>query len=342
MGRVPRHPAEDLGRRGERTECSRRLRRRPRALGRALGEQVAGCGRQEHRPDEVRAAALVLLRARLAVLVAADRHVLGAVVRGELAAAQRERRGRDREEARDELARRGRRRERRRLCSTTALPSIEASTRGRSIGSCALGQRALHLRQEREHLGEPRRAAQERVRHLGGAQALAARDHLQLAVGVRTAQAHARGPCTSTPFASAIPPSRTLSSLTAWSVAGARPAAARRRAGAPVADRLPVERDDGHDLADRRGRERLVGSRKASSANAPSRAGSSSSSKLRVTPGEHSGAGGGREQDSAGAPPDVRGRRSRARCRWPRRARRRRRRPRRPGARRGPGRSSST
>jgi DNA-binding SARP family transcriptional activator len=40
-------------------------------------------------------------------------------------------------------------------------------------------------------------------------------------------QAHARGPCTSTPFASAMPPSLTFSSLTPRSVAAGRPGAAR-------------------------------------------------------------------------------------------------------------------
>ena len=55
-----------------------------------LGREVRGGRREQHRPDEMRAAALVLLRTLLTVLVGADRHVLGTVVLGELAAAQRE------------------------------------------------------------------------------------------------------------------------------------------------------------------------------------------------------------------------------------------------------------
>ena len=51
------------------------------------------------------AAALVLFRARLAMLVAPDRNMLGAVVRGDVRTADGKRRGRERERAGEELLR---------------------------------------------------------------------------------------------------------------------------------------------------------------------------------------------------------------------------------------------
>src|SRR3954469_6674802 len=99
--RVARHPAEDLRRRAERADLRSRARGVAPALGRARRERVADRGCREQRADQVGAAALVLLRARLAVLVRADRDVLGAVVAGELRATQRVRRRREREDAAD-------------------------------------------------------------------------------------------------------------------------------------------------------------------------------------------------------------------------------------------------
>src|SRR5207302_10574603 len=49
--RVPRHPAEELRRRGDRTELSGRLCLAPVPLRRKPGEDVAGRGRDEKRPD---------------------------------------------------------------------------------------------------------------------------------------------------------------------------------------------------------------------------------------------------------------------------------------------------
>ena len=79
------------------------------ARGRPGGEDVARRRGGEQRADQVRAAAFVLLRALLAVLVRPDRDVLGAVVGGELAAAEREHGRSERERAGEELARRRRR-----------------------------------------------------------------------------------------------------------------------------------------------------------------------------------------------------------------------------------------
>src|SRR5581483_5224546 len=132
MRRVPRHPAEDLGRRDERAERRGGLRGGPEPARYAVGGEVPGGGREEHRADEVRPTALVLLRARLSVLVRADGDVLGAVVLRELAAAS------DRRAVASSRAA-GRRLVRRRPFRTTALPSIETSTRGRSSGSRASG-----------------------------------------------------------------------------------------------------------------------------------------------------------------------------------------------------------
>ena len=143
----------------------------------------------------MRAAALVLLRPRLAVLVGADRDVLRAVVGRELASAQRERRGREREDAVTSSRAAGRSEARSQaLQDDRASPSIDASTCGRSHGSSACGQRALDLRQQGERLGQPRGAAQDRVLDDRAAEPLAPRDDLQLAVVVRTAQAQAVGP----------------------------------------------------------------------------------------------------------------------------------------------------
>src|SRR3954468_14988556 len=100
---MSRHPAEELGRRGDRTDLGSRLRGAPMPLGSEAGEDVPDRGRRDERPDEMSAAALVLARRTLPVLVAADRDVLRAVVRGELAATQRKHRRRDRGDSGQQL-----------------------------------------------------------------------------------------------------------------------------------------------------------------------------------------------------------------------------------------------
>ena len=72
-------------------------------LGRKGCERIADCRGEHERPDEMPSAALMLLRGALAMLVGADRDVLGAVVGGELAGAQREHRRRDGHDRREEL-----------------------------------------------------------------------------------------------------------------------------------------------------------------------------------------------------------------------------------------------
>src|SRR5205823_3721602 len=84
------HPAEDLRRRCERSELRGKSRGGTQMLRRSGRQRVADRRRRKERADEVRAAALVLLRAQLAVLVGPDRDVLGAMIGGEVGAAKRE------------------------------------------------------------------------------------------------------------------------------------------------------------------------------------------------------------------------------------------------------------
>ena len=194
----------------------------PVALRRLLGGEVAGGRRERASGRQMRAAALVLLRPRLAVLVGADRDVLGAVVLGELAAAQRERRGREREQrCVEQLARGGPKPTRFATpCSTTALPSI-AAEHARALASAARASGSARFT-----CGSSANASASRAgpRSSGFVTLEAARRRLRRATtfsspsSVRMAHAQAVGPCTSTPFASAMPPSRTLS-LTPRSVA---------------------------------------------------------------------------------------------------------------------------
>ena len=136
----------------------------------------------EERADHVRAAALVLPRARLAVLVAPDRDVLGAVVLGERRTAERHRRGPEREQRGQRLLRAGLRPRAEAAWMATMLPAMAPSTPGRWKGSFASGRRAAHRREEREDLGDARGAADEPSFDVHRAQRLAARGDLQLAV----------------------------------------------------------------------------------------------------------------------------------------------------------------
>ena len=144
-----------------RAELRRRARVRcARAAGAKSGEDVADGGRRDERADEMAAAALVLLRRAVAVLVRADRDVLGAVIRGELRAAQREHGRREREQPREKLLRGGP--QALRLADAAhgdrRAPTIDASD-ARALHRQLRGrQRALHLRQQRQRLREPRRA----------------------------------------------------------------------------------------------------------------------------------------------------------------------------------------
>src|SRR5712691_556922 len=84
------HPAEDLGRCGDRADLGRAARMPAEPQRREVRKQVSDRRRRHEWAHEVAAAALVLLLSLVAVLVAADRDVLGTVVAGELGAVERE------------------------------------------------------------------------------------------------------------------------------------------------------------------------------------------------------------------------------------------------------------
>ncbi len=162
----------------------------------------------------MRAAALVLARSGLAVLVAPDRDVLGAVVGGELGATQRHRRpGTSARSAaalscadRAEPARPNARR------SERGCRPSPRSTRPCRNGSSASGSARCTRRQHGQQLSppvpSPRRsgdATSARAKRL-----LARGDAAALRRRPRTAQAQECGPCTSTPFPSAMPPEPNL------------------------------------------------------------------------------------------------------------------------------------
>jgi hypothetical protein len=99
----------------------------------------------------MRAAALVLLLARLAVLVRADRDVLGAVVGGELGAAQRDDGRSERRDPGDDSFAAGESCCEPRAIWVDAAPAIIASGRAaartgasrRAAGACAVGSSAI-------------------------------------------------------------------------------------------------------------------------------------------------------------------------------------------------------
>ena len=103
-------PGEHLDGRGGRGERDGAAGQRPRTLDHAAQQQGAGHVGGEHRRDQVRAAAVVLLvgvgrvRGVVGRLVGGDRLVLDAVVLRQLARAQREHGGRERDQRRGRLA----------------------------------------------------------------------------------------------------------------------------------------------------------------------------------------------------------------------------------------------
>ena len=136
----------------------------------------------EQGPEQVRPAALVLLLRSLAVLVRPDGDVLGAVVRRDVTAAQRERRRRNRQEAAREL-----------LCRRAELRVAHEPDDNRGAEhrrehdrtlerQPSLRQCAPDLRDDRDRVGQPCGAAEQRTLDLGAAETLLARDHFQLAL----------------------------------------------------------------------------------------------------------------------------------------------------------------
>ena len=218
--------------------------------------------RREQRPDQVRAAALVLARARLVVLVAC---------RSRCARRRGTRRGRCRaatSSAGASASRPGSELLRDRPEPRAADDADADGAREHRGEHARLLERQLRLGQAplaaRAGRRSPRRAA--RARAGSGSRSCCRSSRLRSAAtfsvpsGRRTAHAHEVGPCTSTPFRSAIPPRRSFSSAIAFSVA---PLSSKRRlerrGGLAARDRLAVQLDDRHQLAHRRRRERLLG-----------------------------------------------------------------------------------
>ncbi len=212
MGRMPSHPGKDLDCSPDRADRTNRTCGRPRPRGGASRKARWHGAREHQRPDEMAAAAIVLLRRRLTGLVRADRDVLGSVVGGELATSQRHDRRCDRRDRGDRLAggeaeastasplrrppmRRRRRRRRGAARTGTVRPATPSSRRAarREPPPSRNGPRTNGV----ETLSPKRRLRPD-----------AARIEPSLA---RTAAPHDVGPWTRTPFESAIPPSRSFS-----------------------------------------------------------------------------------------------------------------------------------
>ena len=160
-------PGEDLDGRGGRGERDGAAGQRPRPLDRAPQQQRPGHVGGEHRRDEVGAAAVVLLvgvggvRGVVGRLVGGDRLVLDAVVLGQLAPAQGEHRGRERDQ-------RGRALPADPAQAPAQLGAAERRRGGHADHGRALerqlrgGQRALDQRDDRERLAEAHDAAHAR------------------------------------------------------------------------------------------------------------------------------------------------------------------------------------
>ena len=198
---------------------------------------------------------MLLRRGDTAVLVRPDGDVLGAVVGGELGAAQGEGRREERDARSRELLVPADSLERRSARAATAVPRMAASTLGFSNGKRACGSARRTV--GRSANASARRIGPRRIgifrRATGARCGLCPDATCSVPSSSRTAQPHAVGPWTSTPFWSAMPPSRTVSSGTL------RPYR-RPRAALPGAGRRPV-----HDRA------RVHRPRRVASPRAPTR-----------------------------------------------------------------------
>ena len=184
-------PGEHLHGHGRAAEAHGGLGRRAAQAG-AAHRDVADGGRGEHRRDQVRAAAVVLLvgvGGVVAVLVAGDRLVLHAVVGGEVAAAQRQQRRRQAHQRHGGLAA-GRARARGARAGGADRVSAERRRAHRAERPHVLhreprlGQRALDQRDHGHRLGELHDAANagQALRRPAAQVRLAARGDLQPAV----------------------------------------------------------------------------------------------------------------------------------------------------------------
>ena len=191
---VPLAPREDLdggGRGGQRDQPAGHGVRLFQRLSQQHGAGEVG---REHRRDEMRAAALVLLLRVGGIgvvgLVRGDRLVLDAVVGGQLAAAQGEQRGRHRRRRGGRVARHPAGTAAHERARQGRAGGHREMTLGDSIGSFASGRPCLTERDHRERLAEPRQPA-----HAGHA---VEHRHARLGAGrdlhVAGAGAHGGGP----------------------------------------------------------------------------------------------------------------------------------------------------
>ena len=152
----------------------------------------------------------MLLRRRLVLLVRPDRDVLRPVVRGELATAQSQG-GRDERRERDDVSRAPVESVERLAAAPMVEPiATAASTDGRSKGNRTSGSR-------RRTSGSSAKASARRngprtngAWTPGAKRGFAPEATFTVPSDARTAQPHAVGPCTSTPFARAMPPEAQL------------------------------------------------------------------------------------------------------------------------------------
>src|SRR5215213_3257535 len=180
---VPHHPAKELGR--DREAAERRGRTgRAAVLSRYGGSDRVRRGRRdEQRPDQMRTATLVLTRAWLVVLVGADRDVLGAVVGGEIVAAQREQRGREGEQPGRELFRDGREAGAADDAHADGARQHRAHDPWLLERQLRLRQAPLQRRQDGDGLEQARRPTENRVLHRVTDQPLALGRNLDRSVG---------------------------------------------------------------------------------------------------------------------------------------------------------------
>ena len=163
---VAGHPSEQLERGTKSSSRSNEASDTPRRRRRPARERAGNGGGEYQRPDQVRAAAFVLLRRRPTALVAPDRHVLGAVIGGQLTAAQREDgRGQGGERGESLAKPRAHRRaaDRRRGERSRAHGDHDRWPRKGELGP---RESSLHNREQRERLDDPNRASDERRRNL--------------------------------------------------------------------------------------------------------------------------------------------------------------------------------
>ncbi len=156
------HPREDLDRDADRTNRTCDPGKTSAARWCAGRQCARSRGAEEQRAQQVRSAAVVLLRRDLTVqLVGPDRDVLGSVVAGELTATEGDRGRNERCDRRDRLTRDGgQRRPSGRGSDRRATHNRHRHT-GALEREAHLRQRSLHVGEERERLGEPQRATKD-------------------------------------------------------------------------------------------------------------------------------------------------------------------------------------